>query len=133
MGQARSGSRASRLFSLAERTPNRMPSWEGWRAAVGRLRRDVHAILLACRDPRTPAYAKLIAAGVVAYAVSPIDLIPDFIPVLGHLDDALVIPLGILIVRRLIPREVLEECRARVAMKDADRAADGGPTGAVPP
>src|SRR5262245_41310645 len=89
-------------------------SWrERLRAAIDRLQREVHALGLACRDPRVPWYAKALAAAVVAYAVSPIDLIPDFIPVIGYLDDALVIPLGVALVIRMIPSEVMDECRAR--------------------
>jgi uncharacterized membrane protein YkvA (DUF1232 family) len=84
-----------------------------WHERARHLRREVYALALACRDPRVPWYAKTVAAGLVAYAFSPIDLIPDFIPVLGYLDDLLVIPLGVLLVRRLVPRPVLEECRAR--------------------
>ena len=68
---------------------------------------------LACRDPRVPWYAKAVALGLVAYALSPIDLIPDFVPVLGYLDDLVVIPLGVLLVRRLIPDDVMADCRAR--------------------
>lgn len=76
------------------------------------LKRDVHAIWLAARHPRTPRGAKLLALAVAAYALSPIDLIPDFIPVLGYLDDLLVVPLGILLVTRMLPADVLAECRA---------------------
>ena len=68
------------------------------------LKRDVHAIWLAARHPRTPRGAKLLALAVAAYALSPIDLIPDFIPVLGDLDDLLVVPLGILLVTRIAAR-----------------------------
>ena len=64
------------------------------------------------RDPRTPLYAKLFAACVVAYAFSPIDLIPDFIPVLGYLDDVIIVPLGIVLALRMIPADVMAECRA---------------------
>jgi uncharacterized membrane protein YkvA (DUF1232 family) len=74
---------------------------------------EVATLSLACRDPRTPWYAKALAAGLVAYALSPVDLIPDVVPVLGVLDDLVVIPLGVLVVRRLIPAPVLAECRAR--------------------
>ena len=77
------------------------------------LRRDVHAIYLAARDPRTPWYAKAWALLIAAYAVSPIDLIPDFIPVLGHLDDVILVPLGVMIAVRLIPAEVLDDSRRR--------------------
>ena len=77
------------------------------------LKRDTYALSLACRDVRTPWYAKLTAAVVVAYAFSPIDLIPDFIPVLGLLDDLLLIPLGVVLVRWMVPAQVMEECRLR--------------------
>ena len=77
-----------------------------------RLKLDVHAIYLAARDPRVPWYAKALALGVAGYALSPIDLIPDFIPVLGYLDDLIIVPLGVWAVVSLIPAEVLSECRA---------------------
>ena len=77
------------------------------------LKRDSHAIYLASRDPRVPWYAKALAVAVAAYALSPIDLIPDFIPVLGYLDDLIIVPLGIWFVVRLIPDEVMVECRAK--------------------
>ena len=83
---------------------------------VAHLKRETHALYLAARHPHTPWYAKLFVAGVVAYAVSPIDLIPDFIPVLGYLDDLLLIPLGVVIAIKLIPPEVLAECRARATL-----------------
>lgn len=79
------------------------------------IKRDVHAVYLAARDPRTPWYAKLLAACVAGYALSPIDLIPDFIPVLGYLDDVLIVPLGILAVMKLVPAEVMAESRAEAA------------------
>ena len=87
------------------------------------IRRDVHALALAARDPRVPWYAKAVALAVVAYALSPIDLIPDFIPVFGHLDDVIIVPLGIVLAVRLIPAEVLAEHRA------AARAAGKLPAG----
>ncbi len=77
-----------------------------------RLKTEIHALYLACRDPRVPWFAKAVAVFVVAYALSPIDLIPDFVPVFGYLDDLIIVPLGILLARRLIPAEVMEECRA---------------------
>jgi len=83
-----------------------------WRAWARGLKREVYAIALAQRDPRVPWYARLCAVCVVAYAFSPIDLIPDPIPVLGYLDDLIIVPLGIAIVVRLIPRAVLAEYRA---------------------
>ncbi len=86
---------------------------KSWREKARRLRTEVHALYLALRDPRVPWYAKALAGMIVAYALSPVDLIPDFIPVLGYVDDLLLIPAGILLTRRLIPVEVLEECRQR--------------------
>ncbi len=82
-----------------------------WRAWAGRLRRDVLALWLAARDSRTPLAARLLAAAVAAYALSPIDLIPDIIPVLGLLDDIIIVPLGILLVLRLIPASLMAEYR----------------------
>ena len=76
-------------------------------------KRKFIALYLAYRDPRVPWFARLIAACVVAYAFSPIDLIPDFIPVLGYLDDLLLVPAGIALVLKLIPPEVMAECRER--------------------
>lgn len=93
-------------------------SWiDSLRATAKRLRRDVHALGLACRDPRIPWYAKLTAAVVVAYALSPIDLIPDFIPVVGYLDDLVLIPLGVALVLRMVPPEVMADCRARAMVE----------------
>lgn len=77
------------------------------------LKAETIALYLAARDPRTPWYAKLCVAVIVAYAFSPIDLIPDFIPVLGYLDDLVLIPLGISLAIKLVPQSVLVECRAR--------------------
>jgi uncharacterized membrane protein YkvA (DUF1232 family) len=79
------------------------------------IRRDVHALSLAARDPRVPWYAKALALVVAGYALSPIDLIPDFIPVLGYLDDVILVPAGIWLVVRLIPPEVMAEHRALAA------------------
>jgi uncharacterized membrane protein YkvA (DUF1232 family) len=87
------------------------------------VKRDVVALYLAARDPRVPWYAKVVAACVAAYALSPLDLIPDFIPVLGYLDDILLVPLGIALAIRLIPPEVLAEHRATAAAGGAKRPA----------
>jgi uncharacterized membrane protein YkvA (DUF1232 family) len=78
------------------------------------IKRDMMTVYYAIKDPRTPWYAKVVAALVVGYALSPIDLIPDFIPVLGYLDDIILVPLGILITIRLIPPAVIADCRAKV-------------------
>jgi len=77
------------------------------------LMQETLALYLAARDPRTPWYARLLVAAIVAYALSPIDLIPDFIPIIGYLDDLILVPLGIILAIRLIPDEVLAECRIR--------------------
>ncbi len=82
-----------------------------------RLRRDVIAVWLAARDPRVPWYAKALALVIAAYALSPIDLIPDFVPVLGYLDELILLPLGILLVVRLIPAEIMTEHRAAAIQK----------------
>jgi uncharacterized membrane protein YkvA (DUF1232 family) len=90
------------------------------------IKRDSVALWLAARDPRVPWYAKVLAAAVAAYALSPIDLIPDFIPVLGYLDDAILLPLGILAVVRLIPRPVMADLReqaGRIVERPVPRAA----------
>ncbi len=103
---------------------------ERWRAALERLRTELRALWLAARDPRTPWYAKALAAAVLAYAASPVDLIPDFIPVLGHLDDLVIVPLGIWLAIRLVPPEVLAECRER-ARAEAAAERRGGWVAAV--
>jgi uncharacterized membrane protein YkvA (DUF1232 family) len=81
------------------------------------LKRDTIAVYLAARDPRTPWYARILAAVVVAYALSPLDLIPDFIPVVGYLDDMILVPAGIALVLRLVPGEVMADCRERARMR----------------
>ena len=80
---------------------------------VGRLKAETFALYLAARHPGTPWYAKLFVAGIVAYSFSPIDLIPDFVPVLGYLDDLILIPMGIALAIRMVPPAVLAECRTR--------------------
>jgi len=91
-----------------------------WKARARQLQAEVYALYLAYRDPRVPWYAKAVAACVVGYALSPIDLIPDFIPVLGYLDDLVLIPLGIALTLRMIPPAVMVECRARARSELAD-------------
>ena len=88
---------------------------EKLKAHAKSLKGEVYAIYFAARDPRTPWYAKAIVACVVAYALSPIDLIPDFIPVLGYLDDLLLLPIGIYLALKLIPAEVLFDARCRAS------------------
>ena len=82
-------------------------------ARLRALERETMALYFAARDPRTPLVAKVLAAALVAYALSPIDLIPDFIPVIGLLDDLVLLPLGIALVLRLIPAEAMADGRAR--------------------
>jgi uncharacterized membrane protein YkvA (DUF1232 family) len=96
---------------------------KNWARAI---KRDVLALYYAARDPRVPWYAKALALCVAGYALSPIDLIPDFIPVLGYLDDMIIVPLGILAVIKLIPPEIMAEHRAAAAAaseKPTSRAA----------
>jgi uncharacterized membrane protein YkvA (DUF1232 family) len=88
-------------------------SLTSWKRRAKGLKSEVYALYLACKDPRTPWYAKAFAAMVLGYALSPIDLIPDFIPVLGYLDDLVIVPAGMALLIRMIPKEVLEECRER--------------------
>ena len=90
-----------------------------WKERALELKRETFALYFACRDPRVPWHAKVLAVGVVAYAFSPIDLIPDFIPVLGLIDDLILIPLGVIAVRALIPTAVLAECRERAIRMEA--------------
>ena len=99
------------MVSMAKSKPviARLKDW------AREIERDVVALYLAARDPRTPWYAKAVALAVAAYALSPIDLIPDFIPVLGYLDDLIIVPLGIFIAVRLIPAEILDEHREAAA------------------
>ncbi len=85
-----------------------LEAWQGWART---LKREVYALYLAYKDPRVPWYARVFAGCVVAYAFSPIDLIPDFIPVIGYLDDLILVPLGIALAVRMIPATALAECR----------------------
>src|SRR3954453_16910925 len=86
-----------------------MDKWKQWARLI---RRDAHALYLAARDPRVPWFAKVVAIAVAAYALSPIDLVPDFIPVLGYLDDLIIVPLGIALVVRMIPPNLMAEHRS---------------------
>jgi uncharacterized membrane protein YkvA (DUF1232 family) len=86
---------------------------EIWRQRARRLKRETYALSLVARDPRVPWHTKALALAIVGYALSPLDLIPDFVPVIGFLDDLILVPLGIAIVLRLTPRAVLADCRTR--------------------
>jgi uncharacterized membrane protein YkvA (DUF1232 family) len=89
--------------------------WTALKRQLRRLKRETWALYFAYRDPRCPWYARVLAALVVAYAFSPIDLIPDFIPVLGYLDDLLIVPLGVYLVCKMIPAQVLVDARVKSA------------------
>ena len=87
-----------------------------WQHHVRQLKTDVLALYLAYRDPRTPWYARIFTAIVVSYALSPIDLIPDFIPVIGYLDDLVLVPIGLALALKMIPACVMVESREKAAM-----------------
>ena len=84
------------------------------KARAKKIKQDIFVLVEAYKHPKTPLYVKLLSIIIVAYAFSPIDLIPDFIPVLGYLDDIILVPLGISLVLKLIPSDILEECREKV-------------------
>lgn len=84
-----------------------------WKTKAKALKREVYALYLCSRHPKTPLYAKLLAILIVSYALSPIDLIPDFVPVIGYLDDLILVPAGIALLIRMIPSGVLQECRQK--------------------
>lgn len=93
---------------------------ESWKRRAKQLKSEMYALYLAYKDPRVPWYARLFAACVVGYAFSPIDLIPDPIPILGYLDDLILVPLGVALAVKMIPRDVLDKCRekAQLAMSE---------------
>jgi len=92
------------------------------KARADELKNEAVSVYLAARDPRTPWYAKTIVFLTIAYAFSPIDLIPDFIPILGYLDDLIIVPAGITLAIKLIPAEALEEARRTVATQGVGRS-----------
>lgn len=97
-----------------------MPNWiERTKSWARGIKRDVLVLWIAARDPRTPLIAKAVAAAVAAYALSPIDLIPDFVPVLGYLDDLLIVPAGIMLAVRLIPPDLLAAFRVQATQAAA--------------
>lgn len=91
--------------------------WKKWAYS---LKKNTYALYLASKDPRVPVLAKIIIGAVVAYALSPIDLIPDFIPVIGYLDDLLLLPIGIWLAIRLVPKPVWKECQIMAAEQTMD-------------
>lgn len=95
---------------------------EKLRSHARTLKNEAIAVYLAAKDPRTPWYAKVIAICTVAYAFSPIDLIPDFIPILGYLDDVIIVPAGIALAIRMIPADVLEDARKEAADSSVERS-----------
>ena len=84
-----------------------------WQQKAKELKRETYALYYACKDSRVPWYVKLLATCAIAYALSPIDLIPDFIPVLGLLDDLILLPLAIILILKLIPADIMDDCRRR--------------------
>jgi uncharacterized membrane protein YkvA (DUF1232 family) len=104
---------------------------ESWKAKSTQLKREIAALYLASRHPKTPWYAKVLAVLIIGYALSPIDLIPDFIPVLGYLDDLVLIPAGIALLVRIIPGDVLAECRSKAKSDLVSRKSKSWIAGAV--
>jgi len=94
--------------------------WEKAKAVVEAFKREVKVYRLVLADRRTPWLARVLLGAAVAYALSPIDLIPDFIPVAGYLDDVVIVPGLVYLALRLVPREVVQECRAKVRMTSGD-------------
>ena len=90
---------------------------ENLKKRANTLKRETYALYLAYNDPRVPWYAKVVYACTVGYALSPIDLIPDFIPVLGYLDDLIIVPAGLTLAKKLIPEEVMSQCRSKAEMQ----------------
>ncbi len=98
--------------------------FDRWRQAARHLRHEVRALTIAAQDPRTPRRAKVLAVCIVAYALSPIDLIPDVIPVLGYVDDLILLPLAVWVALRMIPPQVMDDARAQAAQQGDGRATD---------
>lgn len=84
-----------------------------WKERVRSLRTDTYVLYLSCRDPRVPWYARILIIVTISYALSPIDLIPDFIPIIGYLDDLIIVPAGIFLALKMVPGEVLAEKREK--------------------
>ncbi len=94
---------------------------KSWKIKSRQLRSQVYTLYLASKHPRTPWYAKVLAGLIIGYVLSPIDLIPDFIPVVGYLDDLILVPLGVALLIKIIPRDILEECRVKAETDLSDR------------
>ena len=92
-----------------------------WKEKVKKLKQEIYALYLAYKDPRVSWYAKIFIVILVGYVISPIDLIPDFIPIIGYLDDLIILSLGIVLAIKMIPREVMEECRKESAKGIKDK------------
>jgi uncharacterized membrane protein YkvA (DUF1232 family) len=84
-----------------------------WKKRIQELKSEIYALFLANKDPRTPWYAKIFSACVVGYLLSPIDLIPDPIPIIGYLDDLIIVPIGIFLSLKMIPKEVMDDSRIK--------------------
>jgi uncharacterized membrane protein YkvA (DUF1232 family) len=91
--------------------------WNKIKDWAQRMKRETWVLYFACRHPQTPWYARLLAVLVVGYALSPIDLIPDFIPIVGYLDDLILVPLGLSLAMRMIPAEVINQCRQQAELE----------------
>lgn len=91
------------------------------KAQAKKLKNEIQILHLACRDSRVPWYAKILAVFIIGYALSPIDLIPDFIPILGHLDDLIIVPAGIILLIKMVPSEVVDEYRGKIQSLPADK------------
>jgi uncharacterized membrane protein YkvA (DUF1232 family) len=94
---------------------------ERWKILAERMRLELYALYLAARHPHTPWYAKLVVAGFVAYAVTPVDLFPDALPILGIVDDLIFVPIAVALAVRFVPAPVLAECRGRAVARLAAR------------
>ena len=89
---------------------------KSWKQKAKTLKKEVYALSLAVKDKRVPWYAKIFAVLIIGYILSPIDLIPDFIPVIGYIDDLIIVPVAIVLLIKLIPKEVMEECREKAKL-----------------
>lgn len=104
---------------------------QSWKQVIGKLKSEIYVLYLASIDPRIPWYARFLAVVVTAYVFSPIDLIPDFIPVIGYLDDLILVPLGIWCVLKMIPPKILRECREKAAKIPQKKFTNWGMAGVI--